>query len=397
MPGFAALAEPWWIAFVYLAVLGHITNICVTLYLHRSATHGGVRFHPLVEHFMRGWLWLTTGMNTREWVAVHRKHHAFSDKPGDPHSPHEEGFWHIVLAGLWFYKEAIQDDAMLEKYGKGTPDDWVERNVYKRHRWTGLLSMLVLNVFLFGPLLGLLVWSGMAVWIPIFGAMINGVGHALGYRNFDTKDESRNIYPLGVWIVGEELHNNHHADPRSARFNARWWEFDIGWLYIRLLSAFSLAEVVYARTLNVREFTAKYYEGGFPQPLAARVETASERVDRAREEFAAWVDRVSASARAELDVRAAALEQMVQEAKAELAHLREEAAVELERVKGRMEEIRHEALHAIEQRRARVDQVKASVRAEIDEAVDAARAALDKAVAEAEALLNGGTLGPAGA
>jgi hypothetical protein len=285
---------------------------------------------------------------------------------------------------------------MLEKYGKGTPEDWVERNVYGRFRWTGLLTMMAIAMFLFGPLLGLVVWTGMAVWIPIFGQVINGVGHALGYRNFDTKDESRNIYPLGLWIVGEELHNNHHADPRSARFEARWWEFDIGWLYIRLLSAVRLAEVVYARSMGVREFTAKYYERA-TEPIAAGVEAAGERVDRARDDFSAWVDRVSAAARSELEHRAARLDQLAQEARTELAHLREEASAELDRVRRRMEEIRAEALTAFEEKRARLDQVKASVRAEIDEAVAGARAALDRAVAEAERRLAGGRLGRAGA
>ena len=397
MPGFKVLAEPWWAALVYLAILGHITNICVTLYLHRAATHGGVRFHPVVEHFMRGWLWLTTGMNTKEWVAVHRKHHAFSDRPGDPHSPHEEGFWQIVLGGLWFYKEATSDKEMLEKYGKGTPEDWVEHNVYSKWRWGGLFTMMAVDVFLFGPVLGLIVWTGMAVWIPIFGQVINGVGHALGYRNFDTKDHSRTIYPLGLWIVGEELHNHHHADPRSAKFQARWWEFDIGWLYIRLLSAFRLAEIVYARSLSVAEFTAKYYEKSVAEPIAARVEAAGERVDRAREDFSAWVDRVSEAARGELEARAARLEQLAQDARAEIAHLREEAAAELDRVKLRLEEIRHEAMRAFEERRARIDQVKASVSAEIDEVKASGRAAVDRAVAEAEARLRGGRLGPAGA
>jgi len=396
MPGFRILAEPWWIALLYLAVLGHITNICVTLYLHRSATHGGVRFHPLIEHFMRGWLWLTTGMNTREWVAVHRKHHAYSDRPGDPHSPHEEGFWQIVLGGVWFYKEAIADKEMLEKYGKGTPDDWVENNVYARYRWAGLFTMMAVDAYLFGPLLGLVVWTGMAVWIPIFGQVINGVGHALGYRNFDTKDESRNIYPLGLWIVGEELHNNHHADPRSAKFQAHWWEFDIGWLYIRLLSAVRLAEIVYARSLGVREFTEKYYEKA-AEPIAAGVEAAGERVDRAREDVTAWIDRTMEGARSELEARAAALERLVQGAKAELAHLRVDASAEMEKLRARMEEIRREAIHSADQRRVRVDQIKASVRAELDEAAASARAALDHAMREAEAVVQRRRLGRAGA
>jgi stearoyl-CoA desaturase (delta-9 desaturase) len=270
MPGFAALAQPWWVPIVWIVVFGHITNLCVTLYLHRSATHEGVVFHPVVRNFMRFWLWLTTGMKTREWVACHRKHHAFSDREGDPHSPANEGLLEIVFGGVFFYREAVKDQEMLEKYGKGCPDDWMERNVYTPRPFLGLLGMMAVDLFLFGPVWGLVAWACMAVWIPIFGNVINGVGHAIGYRNFDTKDQSRNIIPLGLWIVGEELHNNHHADPRSAKFKAKWYEFDIGWVYIKLLSGLRLAKVVYARNVSAREFADRYYKRATDAASAAK-------------------------------------------------------------------------------------------------------------------------------
>ena len=260
MPEFGSLAFAWWVPVLYIVIVGHITNLCVTLYLHRSATHEGVKFHPIVENFMRAWLWLTTGIVTVEWVAVHRKHHAFSDREGDPHSPAEEGLFAIVFGGVFFYQEAAADKETLTKYGRGCPTDWVERNVYTRHRGLGLMIMACIDLMLFGLPWGVLVFSAMAVWIPIFGNVINGIGHAIGYRNFDTKDQSRNIIPVGLWIVGEELHNNHHADPRSASFRAKWYEFDIGWVYIKLLSWVRLAKIIYARNLSAKDFAAKYYE-----------------------------------------------------------------------------------------------------------------------------------------
>lgn len=259
MPGYAVLAGSWWLPVLWIVVLGHITNLCVTLYLHRSATHEGVKFAPPVEHAMRFWLWLTTGMKTREWVAVHRKHHAFSDRHGDPHSPVNEGLLAITFGGVFFYREATADADLLEKYGRGSPDDAIERRLYTPRPALGLALMMVLDAYLFGIGWGLLVWSAMAVWIPVFGNVINGIGHAVGYRNFDTKDHSHNIIPLGIWIVGEELHNNHHADPRSAKFKAKWYELDIGWLYIRLLAALRLARVLYARNVSAAEFAEKYY------------------------------------------------------------------------------------------------------------------------------------------
>lgn len=260
MPEFGSLAFAWWVPVLYIVVLGHITNLCVTLYLHRSATHEGVKFHPVVEGFMRTWLWLTTGIVTVEWVAVHRKHHAFSDREGDPHSPVEEGLFAIVFGGVFFYREAAADKDTLTKYGRGCPTDWAERNIFTRNRMLGLLIMATIDLLLFGLPWGVVVFSAMAVWIPIFGNVINGVGHAIGYRNFATKDASRNIIPIGLWIVGEELHNNHHADPRSASFRAKWYEFDVGWVYIKMLSWVKLAQVIYARNMTAKEFAAKYYE-----------------------------------------------------------------------------------------------------------------------------------------
>jgi len=300
MPEFGSLAFSWWVPVLYIIVVGHITNLCVTLYLHRSATHEGVKFHPIVEQFMRAWLWLTTGIVTLEWVACHRKHHAFSDREGDPHSPVEEGLLAIVFGGVFFYREAAKDQEMLAKYGRGCPTDWAERKIYTGQRLSGLLIMACIDLMLFGLPWGVVVFSAMAVWIPIFGNVINGIGHAIGYRNFDTKDHSRNIIPLGLWIVGEELHNNHHADPKSASFRAKWYEFDIGWVYIKVLAAVKLAKVVYARNLSAKEFASKYYakaadaassaaasaSATASAALAAASEAAESAAEKAREALA---------------------------------------------------------------------------------------------------------------
>jgi stearoyl-CoA desaturase (delta-9 desaturase) len=350
---------------LFVVVLGHITNICTTLYLHRGETHGGVTFHPVVAHAMRFWLWLTSGVVTREWVAVHRKHHAHADREGDPHSPAVVGLPGIVFAGLFFYQKAANDPETIEKYGKGCPDDWVERNIYARRRSRGIQLMLLLDLYLFGLVPGLLVWLGMVIWVPIMGNIINGLGHAIGYRNFTTRDVSHNLYPWGIWILGEELHNNHHADPRSAKFKARWWEFDIGWMYIRLLSALRLAKVVYARTLSAREFAAKYYTEMVSRPVHERLEYATERLeqakasfDRARVEAKARLQRVKEEARLELrqarlEARATAgrmrteamaeLEQKKVRAKARIARAREETGVELHAARARLENARAEA------------------------------------------------------
>jgi len=301
MPAIGSLAFSWWVPVVYVIILGHMTNLCVTLYLHRSATHEGVKFHPIVEHFMRFWLWLTTGITTQQWVACHRKHHAFSDRAGDPHSPVQEGTLEIVFGGVFFYKEAVKDKEMLEKYGRGCPNDWIEKHLYKK-TMLGLLSMMAIDLILFGAPIGLVVWSCMAVWIPIFGNVINGVGHAIGYRNFDTKDSSRNIIPLGLWIVGEELHNNHHADPKSATFRAKWYEFDIGWVYIRMLAAFRLANVIYARKLTAKEFTSKYYTKAGDAVTSAKASVSSAKANAS----AAFADAKTNASAAFADARTSA-------------------------------------------------------------------------------------------
>jgi stearoyl-CoA desaturase (Delta-9 desaturase) len=221
----------------------HITILCVTLFLHRGQTHRAVSFHPVVDHFMRFWLWLTTGMVTKQWVAIHRKHHQTSDTHGDPHSPQIYGIWRVLFGGAFLYHAASKDTAMVEKLGAGTPNDWIERNVYSTHSRLGILLMLVIDLLLFGPW-GLLVWGIQMIWIPFWAAgVVNGLAHWVGYRNTDTKDTSRNLIPIAFIIGGEELHNNHHADGANASFKQRWFEFDEGWMWIKILSRLGLAKI----------------------------------------------------------------------------------------------------------------------------------------------------------
>ena len=224
-------------------VMVQITIACVTLYLHRSQAHRAVQFHPILEHCMRFWLWLTTGMVTKQWVAIHRKHHQRSDQEGDPHSPQIFGIWRVLFKGWILYHDASKDTAMVEKLGVGTPNDWIERQLYTPHSRLGILLMLVIDLVLFGPI-GLVVWSIQMIWIPLWAAgVINGLSHWWGYRNTDTKDTSRNLVPWGIWIGGEELHNNHHSDGANAKFRQRWFEIDIGWIYIRVLKLLGLAKL----------------------------------------------------------------------------------------------------------------------------------------------------------
>ena len=232
------------IQLIYTLIVTHITIICVTLYLHRSQSHRGVEFHSVLAHAMRFWLWLTTGMTTKQWVAVHRKHHQNTDVDGDPHSPHVFGIWNLLFGGVKYYNRASSDATMIMKYGMGTPKDWIERKLYTPHHRLGILLMLIIDLLLFGPW-GFLVWGVQMIWIPFFAAgVINGVGHWWGYRNTDTKDKSTNLMPWGIWIGGEELHNNHHADIANPKFSQKWWEFDVGYFYIRVLSALGLARIV---------------------------------------------------------------------------------------------------------------------------------------------------------
>ena len=228
---------------IYTLVMVQITIACVTLYLHRSQAHRAVAFHPVVAHFMRFWLWMTTGMNTREWVAVHRKHHQASDTPADPHSPQIYGIWRVLFGGAFLYVKAKKNKLLIKELGHGTPEDWIEENVYTPHPLLGILLMLIINLVLFGPV-GLIVWGVQMLWIPFWAAgVVNGLAHWWGYRNTNTNDTSRNLWPWAIWIGGEELHNNHHAAGASAKFSHRRWEFDIGWFYIKVLEKFKLAKV----------------------------------------------------------------------------------------------------------------------------------------------------------
>lgn len=234
---------PVWSCVIYTLVVTHITIVTVTVFLHRYQAHRALDLHPAIEHFFRFWLWLTTGMVTRQWVAVHRKHHACVETKDDPHSPQIYGIKKLLLEGTELYRVGTKDQETLEKYGHGTPDDWMERKVYTKHGKVGVGSMLVINVLLFGPL-GLTVWAVQMLWIPIFAAgIVNGLGHYWGYRNFECPDASTNISPWGILIGGEELHNNHHAFASSAKLSSKWWEFDIGWMYIKMFALLGFARV----------------------------------------------------------------------------------------------------------------------------------------------------------
>lgn len=248
---FPLFDAPWWGYVLYTLVITHITIISVTIYLHRHQTHRAVDLHPIASHFFRFWLWLTTGMVTKEWVSVHRCHHANVETIRDPHSPVYFGIWRVLFAGAELYRGAAHRRGMLGKYGHGTPYDWMEQHVYANShlRWFGggasfgIFLMGAVDIVLFGAI-GLAVWAVQMMWIPFFAAgVINGAGHWWGYRNFETLDNSRNI-PIGGFLIGgEEFHNNHHHDAGSAKFSVEWWEFDIGWMYIRILEIFGLAHV----------------------------------------------------------------------------------------------------------------------------------------------------------
>ena len=232
-----------WSLIAWTALSCHVTLLSVTIYLHRSQAHRAVDLHPVLQHFFRFWLWLTTGMVTKEWVSVHRKHHARCEGPEDPHSPQVHGIRKVLLEGAELYREAAADGAVLDKFGHGTPDDWIERNVYSRFSLAGVAALAVLEFVLFG-LAGIAVFAVQMLCIPVLAAgIINGLGHFWGYRNFETDDAATNLTPFAALVCGEELHNNHHAYPSSARFSLRRWEFDLGWAYITLFSRLGLAEV----------------------------------------------------------------------------------------------------------------------------------------------------------
>ena len=235
---------PWWGYILVALGLTHVTIAAVTIYLHRCQAHRALELHPLVSHFFRFWLWLTTGMVTKEWAAIHRKHHAKCETADDPHSPQVYGINRVLWFGVFLYVKESYNKETLERYGHGTPDDWIERNVYSRFATTGVTLLLAADMFFFGVLPGALIWATQIAWIPFWAAgVINGVGHFFGYRNYDVADASTNIVPWGILIGGEELHNNHHAFAASAKLSSKWYEFDIGWLYIRLLQVLGLATV----------------------------------------------------------------------------------------------------------------------------------------------------------
>jgi stearoyl-CoA desaturase (delta-9 desaturase) len=232
---------PWWGLVLVALGLTHVTIASVTIFLHR---HQALDLHPIASHFFRFWLWLTTGMVTKEWTAIHRKHHAKCETPEDPHSPQILGINAVLWGGVFLYVKESHKPETMERYGHGTPEDWVERNVYSNHAILGLTLMGAVNLLLFGLVPGALILITQIVWIPFWAAgVINGIGHYWGYRSFDIADASKNIVPWGVLIGGEELHNNHHAYATSAKLSAKWYEFDIGWMYIRTLEAFGLATV----------------------------------------------------------------------------------------------------------------------------------------------------------
>ena len=234
---------PWWGYIITMLVLTHITIASVTIFLHRHQAHRALNLHPLPSHFFRFWLWLTTGQVTKEWVSIHRKHHAKCETTEDPHSPQILGIKNVLLRGAELYRKESKNQETLEKFGRGTPDDWLERNLYTKHSMLGILLMLITDLLLFGPI-GLTIWAVQMAWIPVTAAgIINGAGHYWGYRNFQPADASTNILPWGILIGGEELHNNHHTYVGSAKLSNKWYEFDIGWLYIRSLALLGLAKV----------------------------------------------------------------------------------------------------------------------------------------------------------
>jgi stearoyl-CoA desaturase (delta-9 desaturase) len=232
-----------WEVLVYTLVMTHITIAAVTIYLHRCQAHRGLDLHPVVSHFFRFWLWMTTGMVTKEWAAIHRKHHAKCETEEDPHSPQTRGIKKVLLEGAELYRSESKNRETMEKYGHGTPDDWIEHNLYSKFSWQGVALMLIIDVTLFG-VIGLTVWAVQMLWIPITAAgIINGIGHYWGYRNYDCADAATNVFPIGILIGGEELHNNHHTFGTSAKLSSKWYEFDIGWMYIRILETLKLAKV----------------------------------------------------------------------------------------------------------------------------------------------------------
>ncbi len=291
---------PWW-GYVLVALgLTHVTIASVTIFLHRHQAHRALDLHPLPSHFFRFWLWLTTGMITREWAAIHRKHHARCGTPEDPHSPQVLGLKKVLWQGAELYRVACKDRSIMDKFGHGAPDDWIENRLYTPHNGLGIFLMLGIDLLLFGPA-GLAIWAVQMVWIPFWAAgVVNGIGHYWGYRNFENEDAATNLVPWGILIGGEELHNNHHTFGTSAKLSYKWYEFDIGWMYIRMLEIAHLAKV--------RRVAPHLALGDTQQaaPLAAetlqtiitnRYAVASQYARQLKTEYAGEIDRLLASAK----------------------------------------------------------------------------------------------------
>jgi stearoyl-CoA desaturase (Delta-9 desaturase) len=239
---YGLLDLPWWGYIIYAVVFLHLTNISITLFLHRAMAHRALTLHPVVMHFCRLILWMSTGIETRQWTAIHRKHHARCETEEDPHSPQILGLGTVLMYGSELYRREGRNPETMERYGQGTPNDWIERNLYSKHSRWGIMTMFLINLVLLG-IPGIMVWCVQMLWSPVAAAgVVNGIGHFWGYRNFECPDAARNILPIGIILCGEELHNNHHTFGTSAKFSVKPWEFDMGWLYIRVLSAFGLAK-----------------------------------------------------------------------------------------------------------------------------------------------------------
>lgn len=283
----------WWQLVLVTLVLTHITIVGVTIFLHRSQTHRGLDLHPIAAHFFRMWLWLTTGMVTKEWVAIHRKHHAKCEKEGDPHSPIVYGIEKVLWKGAELYREESANEETLKRYGHGTPDDWLERNLYTRHSGLGIILTLIVDVLLFGAA-GLTVWAVQMAWIPFWAAgVVNGLGHYIGYRNFSSPDSSTNLFPIGIIIGGEELHNNHHAYGTSAKFSSKWYEFDIGWLYIKLMGYVGLAKVrKVAPKLKLEHNSAQVTEKTLQGVITHRYEIMTRYADLLKQAAQAEIERL---------------------------------------------------------------------------------------------------------
>jgi len=233
-----------WQTLAYTLVLTHLSIVCVTVYLHRCQAHRAMDMHPALAHFFRFVGWFTISTITKEWVSVHRKHHAKCETVDDPHSPVIKGLKTVLFTGAELYADEIENEETIKRYSKGCPEDWIEKNLYQKYKMLGIFLMLAVNIILLGPI-GITVWAIQMAWMPFHAAgIINGVGHAFGYRNFECSDAARNIVPWGIWIGGEELHNNHHTYPNSAKLSVKKWEFDIGWMYIRAFEILGLVKNV---------------------------------------------------------------------------------------------------------------------------------------------------------